>query len=81
MIMHGALALFAALSLGYVLCVLAKKQTGILKSVGYTIGISILTLTFLYGLLSSEASCYMRGKMCMMKGAMSKHCRMGSEKK
>ena len=39
--MKGALALFMSLTIGYVLCILAEKQKDILKTLGYTLGISI----------------------------------------
>ena len=38
--MNGILALFA-LALGYIVCSLAKKEKGLLKTTGYTIGIAI----------------------------------------
>lgn len=44
---------FLSLGLGYVLCVLAKKEKGLLKTLGYTLGISILILSLLYGLAAS----------------------------
>jgi len=52
--MHGPLVvLFIALSLGYFVCVAARKQMGILKTVGYTIGISMIVLSLLWGLATS----------------------------
>lgn len=50
MFMKGIFMLFISLGLGYVLCVLAKRQEGILKTLGYALGISILVLSLLYGL-------------------------------
>lgn len=65
MFMKGVFMLFMSLGLGYALCVLAKKQEGILKTVGYTLGVSILVLSFLYGLAVSDmklkAMCGMGG--------------------
>ncbi len=63
-----------SLALGYVICVVAKKQEGILKSLGYAIGISILVLTLGYGLVTSVMNCPMTGKICSPCG-MSKVCR------
>lgn len=45
--------MFFCLGLGYVLCVVAKKEKGLLKTLGYTLGISILVLSLLYGLVAS----------------------------
>ncbi len=54
MLLKEALMVFISLSLGYAVCVLAEKQKRLLRTVGFTIGISIITLTLLYGLLSSD---------------------------
>ena len=64
-----------ALSLGYVLCVIAKKQTGVLKTLGYTIGISIFVLTFLFSILWGQMRSSSMGKACGMKAGMSKICK------
>ena len=61
-IMKGALILFISLAIGYVMCILAKKQEGVLKTVGYTIGIAILTLSLLYGAAESISQSSMSGK-------------------
>ena len=62
-----------ALTLGYILCVIAKKQEGILKSLGYTLGIATMVLAVLYALMLSATSCSMMcGKSCMMQGGMMK---------
>jgi hypothetical protein len=53
---------YLSLAIGYLLCVTAKKQEGILKTVGYTIGIAILVLTLVGGLLKSQAKLI---KACM----------------
>ena len=54
-LMKSAFILFLCLGLGYMLCVVAKKQEGILKTLGYTIGVSIITLSLLYSLFVDEA--------------------------
>ena len=59
--MKSAFVLFLSLATGYVLCVLARRETGILKTVGYTLGASIILLSLLYGLLASELSPCMSG--------------------
>lgn len=59
--LKGLLTLFLSLSLGYVLCILAKKQDGLLKTVGYTLGISIIALTLIAGVIGSEGKCGMMG--------------------
>jgi len=71
-------AVLLSLVLGYLLCVVANKQEKILKTLGYTIGISIMVIGILYGLMMSN--CQMPGKMCAMcgKAKMMKHCAMPS---
>lgn len=61
-IMKGALILFMSLAIGYVICILAKKQDGLLRTVGYTIGTAILTLSLLYGAAESISQSFMTGK-------------------
>ena len=66
MLMKGMFILFMSLGIGYGLCVVAKKQEGLLKTVGYTLGIAILVLSLIYGLLASELAnqCFaMKGRM------------------
>jgi|GEM_PF-2212898 hypothetical protein len=54
--MKGALALFISLAIGYVLCILANKQKkGLLQTVGYTLGASIIALSLLYSAMDSGA--------------------------
>ena len=75
--MGSDLALFIALSLGYALCVLAKKQDGLLKTIGYTLGIAIIVLSLVGAVLMAQvkSSCMGMGKMgkspcCMKMGGM-----------
>jgi len=76
MMMHGAFMLFLSLGLGYVLCVLAAREKGVLKTVGYTLGIAILVLTLLYGVMAScgekMGGMGKMGGVCGMKGGMMK---------
>lgn len=44
-LMKGAFMLFLSLGIGYVLCVLAEKQKGLLRTLGYTLGIAIIVLS------------------------------------
>lgn len=60
-----------AFALGYILCVIAKKQEGVLKTLGYTLGVSIFVLTFIYSLMVSQMCCPLMGKMGCMP---TKHC-------
>ena len=60
---------FLSLALGYILCVIAKKQTSILKTVGYTFGISVIALTLLSALMMSRSSC-MNKMLCGNMGKM-----------
>ena len=64
---RGALTLFISLALGYALCVVAHKQKGLLKTVGYTLGISIMALSLLYSAVESSMIMCMQGK-CMIGG-------------
>ncbi|MFA6079386.1 MAG: hypothetical protein WC779_06555 [Candidatus Omnitrophota bacterium] len=54
MLLKEAMMVFICLSLGYAVCVLAEKQKKLMRTIGFTIGISIITLTLLYGLVSSD---------------------------
>ena len=78
MFMKGVFMLFLSLGLGYVLCVLAKKQEGLLKTLGYTLGISILVLSLIYALETSYSKfpliCQSGGPISKMYGSMSKFC-------
>lgn len=76
MFMHGVFMLFLSLGLGYILCVAAKKQEGILKTLGYTLGISILVLSLVYGLLAADVIYCLTGKMGGLYGPMWKKCPM-----
>lgn len=58
--------LYVSLALGYGLCVVAKKQTGILKTLGYTIGVATLALSLLSGIIISGENCPIMKKMCGM---------------
>jgi hypothetical protein len=54
--MKGALVLFMSLAIGYVLCILANKQKkGLLQTVGYTLGSTIIALSLLSSVLDSGA--------------------------
>ncbi len=75
MMMGGLFRIFVSLSLGYVLCVLAKKQDGLLRTVGYTIGISMMVISLLYGLLGAEMKYNSMKKVCGMQGCMDKSCK------
>ena len=69
MFMKGMHPLFLSLGLGYALCVLAKKQEGLLRSLGYGLGIGILIITLLYGL---GTACAKWPAVCKAGGPMSK---------
>ena len=80
MFMKSASMLFLSLGVGYALCVLAKKQEGILKTLGYTLGISILVLSLAYGLVAScpkfASLCERGGPLSKIYGPISKYCPM-----
>lgn len=63
--MMGEMHLFISIVLGYGLCVVAKKQEGLLKTVGYTFGISILALSLVSAALISQVKCHYKGGMCI----------------
>jgi hypothetical protein len=62
--MKGAFMLFMSLGIGYVLCVLAEKQESILRTLGYTLGISIIALSLMASAVESSVK-------------MMPHCKMG----
>lgn len=63
--MKGMMALFMSLAIGYILCILAKKQEGLLKTVGYALGVAILAISLLCGAIGSlTAHCMMSKHMC-----------------
>ena len=55
-LMKGAFMLFMSLGIGYVLCVLAEKQKGLLKTVGYTLGIAIIALSLMASAVESSTN-------------------------
>lgn len=61
--MNGALALIA-LALGYIVCLLAKKEKGLLKTTGYTIGIAIIAISSVIVLGKVLWTAKMCMKMC-----------------
>jgi glucose-1-phosphatase len=61
--MKGVLALFISLALGYSLCVLANKQKGVLRTVGYTLGTAMIVLSLVYSAVESCAP------MCVKNGS------------
>jgi len=73
--LKGAFVLFMSLALGYILCILAKKQEGVLKTLGYTLGISILALSLLAGAMESiMMRCMKGGPVCGMKYMKAMKC-------
>lgn len=62
--MRGIFVLFLSLALGYILCVIAKKQEGLLKAVGNALGVAIIAITLILGLLSAQLKCGALGKLC-----------------
>jgi len=77
MMMCGYFMLFASLGIGYVLCVLAKKEKKEMRVLGFTLGISIIVLSLLMGLVGTYAKQGMmmggKGGVC---GKMMKNCPM-----
>ena len=46
--MQGTFTLFILLGLSHVLCILAKKEEGIVRTVGYTLAVCLVILSMLY---------------------------------
>jgi hypothetical protein len=53
-LMKGAFMLFMSLGIGYVMCVLAEKQKGLLRTLGYTLGIAIIALSLMASAVESS---------------------------
>ena len=46
--MQGTFMLFILLGLSHVLCILAKKEEGIVRTVGYTLAVCLVILSILF---------------------------------
>ena len=46
--MQGTFTLFILLGLSHVLCILAKKEEGIVRTVGYTLAVCLVILSILF---------------------------------
>ena len=66
-LMKGAFMLFLSLGIGYVLCVLAEKQEGVLRTLGYTLGIAIMALSLMASAVESSVRFAPEGKMMCSK--------------
>ncbi len=62
-LMKGAFMLFMSLGIGYVICVLAEKQKGLLKTLGYTLGIAIIALSLTASAVESTMKHMASGKI------------------
>jgi hypothetical protein len=79
-LMKGAFMLFISLGIGYILCVLAEKQEGLLRTLGYTLGIAIIALSLMVSAVESSAklispdksSCDFKTMKCYPKTNLSK---------
>jgi len=60
--MKGVLALFMSLAIGYVLCILADKQKGLLRTVGYTLGTAMIILSLVCSAIGTCTSMCMKNK-------------------
>lgn len=61
-LMKGAFMLFMSLGVGYVLCILAEKQEGLLRTLGYTLGIAIMSLSLMASAVESSVKFSPGGK-------------------
>lgn len=57
------------LSIGYLLCVVAKKQAGILKTIGYVLGVVILAASLIWSIFMADARWGLKEKAKCMGGA------------
>jgi hypothetical protein len=79
-LMKGAFMLFMSLGIGYVLCVLAEKQKNLLRTLGYTLGVSIIVLSLMASAVESSVKwhgygrgpCDMKSMKCYPKTNISK---------
>jgi len=71
--MKGVLALFMSLAIGYVLCILAAKQKGLLRTVGYTLGTAMIILSLLCSAIGNYTMTCMKGKYAKKSKAMKCH--------
>jgi len=70
--MKESFMLFLPLAIVYIVCLVAKKETGALKTLGYTLGAAIFIVTLFYGYLTHDQS-YPPGSELRMKcGQMAK---------
>lgn len=69
-LMKGAFMLFMSLGIGYVLCVLAEKQKGLLRTLGYTLGIAILAVSLIASAVESTMKYMSSGKIICSPKAM-----------
>ena len=66
---------FLSLGLGYVLCILAKKEKSVLKTLGYTLGIATIVMTLLSALIMSQCAGMGKSMYGKMACPMMKHHR------
>ena len=74
--MKEMFVLFVLLSAGYLLCVVAKKEKGVLRTLGYTLGISILVLSLASAFISSYMKHCEMWKMGGLYGSKAMRCHM-----
>lgn len=53
--MQGTFTLFILLGLSHVLCILAKKEEGIVRTVGYTLAVCLVILSVLFIIIETDA--------------------------
>lgn len=63
----NGIAALIAVALGYIVCTLAKKEKGLLKSTGYAIGIAIIAISSVIVLGKVLSTAKMCVKMCPLK--------------
>ena len=62
--LQGTFMLFILLGLSHVLCILAKKEEGIVRTVGYTLAVCLVILSILFVIVETEAG---SGSACVEK--------------
>lgn len=62
--LQGTFTLFILLGLSHVLCILARKEEGIVRTVGYTLAVCLVILSILFIIVETESRA---GSACVEK--------------
>lgn len=70
MMLMGGIMLFMMMSVGCILCILAKKEAGALKTTAYTLAACLALLAMMHGYQVSDMQENHGWKKCHHEGAM-----------